>query len=146
MSETSLTHQQSAAREAGHRPVRCAVLTVSDTRTLDDDVGGPLIERFLREARHQPIERAIVKDEPGQIAARLESWLGRSDIDAILTTGGTGIVLCRCSQSMRRRIAFGAAADRAHSANAWLHISTRLAVRLCRPRYEVVDHRSLYRT
>ncbi len=91
MSNSSLSHQQSAADAAERRPARCAILTVSDTRTLQDDVGGPMIERFLREARHEPIERAIVKDEPEHIRAKIESWLARSDLDAILTTGGTGI-------------------------------------------------------
>lgn len=71
--------------------MRCAVLTVSDTRTMDNDEGGAMIDRFLREAGHDPVERAIVRDEPEGIRAKIEAWLARSDIDAIVTTGGTGI-------------------------------------------------------
>jgi molybdenum cofactor biosynthesis protein B len=91
MADSSHTHQQAAAFDAQRRPVGCGVLTVSDTRTADDDVGGPMIERFLREAGHRTVERAVVKDEPSLIRAKIESWLARGDIDAILTTGGTGI-------------------------------------------------------
>ncbi|HVP72199.1 MAG TPA: MogA/MoaB family molybdenum cofactor biosynthesis protein [Phycisphaerales bacterium] len=88
---SSLAHQQKAAEHATRQPIRCAILTVSDTRTRADDAGGDLVERLVREAGHLVSERAIVKDEPGQIRAMLEQWLARSDIDAILSTGGTGV-------------------------------------------------------
>ncbi len=91
MSETSKAHQQNAADQARNRPVRCAVLTVSDTRTRGNDTGGDLVEQLAREAGHEVLERGIVKDEPDQIRVRLADWLKRDDIDAILTTGGTGV-------------------------------------------------------
>src|SRR5687768_2477618 len=90
-SPSSSSHQKEAQKQARERPVRCAVLTVSDTRTLENDVGGPLIEQHLKKAGHQSIERAIVRDEVEAIEAQLRAWLSNSSIDAILITGGTGI-------------------------------------------------------
>ena len=91
MSESSNAHQQQATAQAKRQPVRCAILTVSDTRTIENDAGGALIDRCLREAGHQPVDRAIVKDEPAQILDAVERWLMNPGIDAILITGGSGI-------------------------------------------------------
>lgn len=85
------SHQKHAAAASKDRPVRCAVLTVSDTRTRETDSGGDLVERLATDAGHAVIDRAIVKDDPLAIRAAIEAWLKRTDIDAILTTGGTGI-------------------------------------------------------
>lgn len=85
----SAQHEQAAA--ARGRPVHCAVLTVSDTRTMETDVGGPLIERHLRSAGHLCAARAIVRDEPPMIERQLRAWLADPAIQAILITGGTGI-------------------------------------------------------
>jgi molybdenum cofactor biosynthesis protein B len=104
MSQSSRSHEQRAAEQAVRWPVRCAVLTISDTRSLEDDVGGPLIERFLREANHEAVERAIVKDEPGRIREKIESWLARGDVDAILATGGTGIARRDTTVEVVRRL------------------------------------------
>lgn len=87
----SAAHEELAADMARRQPVRCAVLTVSDTRTAATDEGGPLVARLLEQASCQVVARAIVKDEPSAIAAQLEPWLADGGIDAILTTGGTGI-------------------------------------------------------
>lgn len=79
-------------RAAAHdQPVACAVLTVSDTRTEATDAGGPLIRRMLTEAGHAIVAHAICRDEPAQIARRLDEWIGDTRIQVILTTGGTGI-------------------------------------------------------
>lgn len=91
MSQSSKSHQQQAAEQARERPVRCTVLTVSDTRKPDNDAGGDLLSQLAREAGHQIVDRAIVRDDASLIRPRLESWLVRPDVDAILTTGGTGI-------------------------------------------------------
>lgn len=88
---TSVSHEKQAAEHVANRPVRCAILTVSDTRTTATDSGGDLVEKLVLEAGHQVLERDLVKDEPAGIRATLELWLARSDIDAILATGGTGI-------------------------------------------------------
>lgn len=87
----SKSHQANAAEAARHQPVRCAVLTVSDTRTLQTDEGGPLIARVLEEHGHDPAARQIVPDDAAAIAAQLERWLGDGQIHAVLITGGTGI-------------------------------------------------------
>lgn len=87
----SASHEDFAADMARRQPVRCAVLTVSDTRTIETDEGGPLVAQLLEQAGCQVVARAIVKDEPSAITAQLENWLADSRIDAILTTGGTGI-------------------------------------------------------
>lgn len=89
MSDSTEQHRQAAAEQI--EPVACAVLTVSDTRTEATDTGGQLIRDRLTEAGHRVLDHAICKDEPTEIRARLERWLARQDLHAILTTGGTGI-------------------------------------------------------
>jgi len=91
MSASSDQHEHQAAREARDQPVRCAVLTVSDTRDLDSDESGALVGRLLTGRGHEVVARDLVPDEPRLIAARLEPWLGNPRIQAVLTTGGTGI-------------------------------------------------------
>ena len=71
--------------------LRVAVITVSDTRTLETDTGGGLLCEKLGAAGHDLVERAIVPDEPARMRPLLESWRDRDDIDAVLMTGGTGI-------------------------------------------------------
>jgi molybdopterin adenylyltransferase len=87
MSESSASHQEHARGTS----VGCAVLTVSDTRTFENDEGGAMIDSLLREGGYVVRDLAIVRDDPPAIRARLESWLDQPDIDAILITGGTGI-------------------------------------------------------
>jgi molybdenum cofactor biosynthesis protein B len=72
-------------------PVRIAVLTVSDTRGLDDDKSGALLAQMLTEAGHQLADRAIVRDEPAEIQALVRRWSADPEIDAVITTGGTGL-------------------------------------------------------
>jgi molybdenum cofactor biosynthesis protein B len=71
--------------------VRCAVVTVSDTRTLDDDRGGALIVEMLTAAGHSIASREIVPDESGRMRPLVESLVVGRTVDAILLTGGTGI-------------------------------------------------------
>jgi molybdenum cofactor biosynthesis protein B len=71
--------------------IRCAVITVSDTRTLETDVGGRVILERLASAGHETVERAILRDEPEPMRALLVSLRDRQDVDAILITGGTGL-------------------------------------------------------
>lgn len=71
--------------------VRCAVVTVSDTRTLETDTGGQTIVDLVTEAGHQVVDRHILPDEPGAMRELLASLAGRADVDAVLMTGGTGI-------------------------------------------------------
>jgi molybdenum cofactor biosynthesis protein B len=69
----------------------CAILTISDTRTLDNDSSGHLIASLLEQAGHHIVDRALVKDEVTAIGSTLTRWLEDEDVQVILTTGGTGI-------------------------------------------------------
>jgi molybdenum cofactor biosynthesis protein B len=72
-------------------PIRIAVLTVSDSRTVDTDMSGQtLADRIARDG-HVMTARAIVKDDVAQIRAQVTAWLAREDVDAIISTGGTGL-------------------------------------------------------
>jgi molybdenum cofactor biosynthesis protein B len=71
--------------------VRCAVITISDTRTLETDRGGQTIVDRLTAAGHTIADRQITSDDPAQIGRILTALNERTDIDAILLTGGTGI-------------------------------------------------------
>lgn len=72
-------------------PVRFAVLTVSDTRDLAQDKSGDTLAGRIEGAGHVLAARAIVRDERDQIAAQLRAWCADPGIDAILSTGGTGL-------------------------------------------------------
>lgn len=69
--------------------VRCSILTISDTRTEQTDTSGRAIAEMLEAAGHRVEKRAIVRDEPREVRQRVEVQLGA--VDAIITTGGTGI-------------------------------------------------------
>lgn len=71
--------------------VRCVVITISDSRTPETDTGGQTIQEHLRQAGHEVAAHHLVKDEPALIGALLEKYTWDQTIDAILTTGGTGI-------------------------------------------------------
>jgi molybdenum cofactor synthesis domain-containing protein len=72
-------------------PVRIAVLTVSDTRTLADDRSGDTLVERLTGAGHVLADRLIVTDDRSAIVARLHAWIDDPQVDVILTTGGTGV-------------------------------------------------------
>jgi molybdenum cofactor biosynthesis protein B len=78
-------------RACGPELLRVAVLTVSDSRTLETDTSGALILRLCEEAGHRVAARVLVPDEPALIRPLLETWRDRDDVDAVLITGGTGI-------------------------------------------------------
>ena len=71
-------------------PVRIAVLTVSDTRTVKDDKSGTLLAEMILESGHAVAEHAIVKDDVAQIRAKVNGWIADPAIDVVITTGGTG--------------------------------------------------------
>lgn len=72
-------------------PVRIAVMTVSDTRTLSTDTSGQALVDRLERAGHVLADRAIVKDDVGLITTQLQSWISTPDIDVVITNGGTGV-------------------------------------------------------
>ena len=86
MSESVHRHRDSAPDR-----VRVAVLTISDTRTPETDTGGDTIDELMRGAGHEVVERDIVGDDATRIRMELLDLLARSDVDAVITTGGTGI-------------------------------------------------------
>jgi molybdenum cofactor biosynthesis protein B len=72
-------------------PVRIAVLTVSDTRTPETDRSGQVLSERIAEAGHMLADRRIVRDEVRAIRAQVRRWLKRADVDAVVSTGGTGL-------------------------------------------------------
>jgi molybdenum cofactor biosynthesis protein B len=71
-------------------PVRIAVLTVSDTRTLADDKSGNTLADLIAADGHQLADRAIVRDDVEAIRARVRAWIADPMVDVVITTGGTG--------------------------------------------------------
>ena len=71
-------------------PVSIAVMTVSDTRTEKDDKSGTLLGHMLQDSGHTLADQKIVKDDIEQIQTQINSWVETPNIDAIITTGGTG--------------------------------------------------------
>lgn len=72
-------------------PVRIALLTVSDTRTPGTDKSGDTLAQRIDEAGHHLAARALLPDERDQIAAQLREWVADPAIDAVISTGGTGL-------------------------------------------------------
>jgi molybdenum cofactor biosynthesis protein B len=86
LSESVHKHKESAPET-----VRVAILTISDTRTPETDTGGDVAKELLEGAGQEVVERRIVRDEVSGIRDNLIDLLARSDVDAVVTTGGTGI-------------------------------------------------------
>ena len=72
-------------------PIRIAVLTVSDTRSLDQDRSGDTLVGRIEGAGHILADRIILQDERDQIAAQLRAWCNDPAIDVVISTGGTGL-------------------------------------------------------
>ena len=71
--------------------VNIALLTVTDTRTIDNDKSGGILTNKIKEANHDLIDRKICKDNKKDIVKILNDWLKNEKIDVIITTGGTGL-------------------------------------------------------
>ena len=71
--------------------VNIALLTVTDTRTLDTDKSGNILKKKIKEANHNLIDRKICKDSKKDIKKIINEWLKKKKIDVIITTGGTGL-------------------------------------------------------
>lgn len=78
-------------RLEGPRQVPTAILTVSDTRTVESDTSGALIRRLLSRAGHPIVASVILPDEPSRIRRALRAWGRDRRIRAVILTGGTGI-------------------------------------------------------
>ncbi len=73
------------------QPVRIAVMTVSDTRGLDDDRSGAVLVDRVQEAGHVLADRVIVKDDAGAISDQFRRWIADPEVDVVISTGGTGV-------------------------------------------------------
>ena len=73
------------------KPVRIAVLTISDSRSAADDRSGDTLVVLLGGAGHILADRAIIKDEKSLIVSRLHNWIDDPAVDVVITTGGTGV-------------------------------------------------------
>ena len=80
-----------SAADRAFLPVRFAVLSVSDTRGPEEDRSGDLLAARIEGAGHVLADRALLRDERAAIAARLRAWCADPGIDAVVSTGGTGL-------------------------------------------------------
>ena len=71
--------------------VNIAILTVTDTRTIDNDKSGAILVKKIAEQNHKLVDRKIVKDEKEDIKKIILEWTNNNEIDVIITTGGTGL-------------------------------------------------------
>lgn len=78
-------------RAHGKRSVACAIVTVSDTRTPETDTSGAVTRDLLVRAGHTVVDQAILPDEPARVRGHVETLLARTDVDAVLVNGGTGL-------------------------------------------------------
>ena len=73
------------------KPINIALLTISDTRTAADDTSGDILAGLITGKGHKLITRAIEKDDVERLVVRLSNWIDDPEIDAIISTGGTGL-------------------------------------------------------
>lgn len=84
-------HKQNPHPDPENISLGCAVITVSDTRTVETDKSGQLLQEILRSSGHSTTKYLIIKDEKLAIVAQMEALCQREDIDAVIFNGGTGI-------------------------------------------------------
>jgi len=77
--------------ERAFLPVNIAVLTVSDSRTLEDDKSGRTLVERLKAAGHTLVDRKIVIDDTDAISTQMRTWIDDDQVDAVIATGGTGV-------------------------------------------------------
>lgn len=77
-------------RQDAPEAVACAVITVSDTRTLATDRGGATVVEMLEGAGHKVVARTILPDDPAELTTAIQQFVEAAEIDAVLLTGGTG--------------------------------------------------------
>ncbi|MXO90417.1 molybdenum cofactor biosynthesis protein B [Pontixanthobacter aquaemixtae] len=77
--------------ELPFKPLNIAIITVSDTRTRETDSSGDILAERVKSAGHKLTARVIEKDDSDTLVRRLNNWIDDAGIDAIITTGGTGL-------------------------------------------------------
>lgn len=88
MSESTRQHRDESGK---HGPVRCALLTVSDSRTEATDESGALMRRLVEGAGHEVVTQALLRNDEHAVREHVRALTLRDDVDAILITGGTGL-------------------------------------------------------
>ena len=73
------------------KPINIALLTVSDTRSLKEDTSGDILAERISKKGHNLIYRNLIRDDKSKIIAQLHQWIDEEGVDAIVTTGGTGL-------------------------------------------------------
>ncbi|MEW4466728.1 molybdenum cofactor biosynthesis protein B [Parasphingorhabdus sp. JC815] len=73
------------------KPINIALLTVSDTRSLKEDTSGDILAERIEEKGHKLVYRNLIRDDKSKIIAQLHQWIDEESVDAIITTGGTGL-------------------------------------------------------
>jgi molybdenum cofactor biosynthesis protein B len=73
------------------KPINIALLTVSDTRTAENDTSGDILAQRIQDAGHTLVRRTIERDDAVRIAELLGEWIDDPDVDAVVSTGGTGL-------------------------------------------------------
>jgi len=79
------------AAERDFLPVNIAVLTISDTRTLEDDKSGNILVDRIEGAGHVVVDRDLIKDSVSSIVSKLDGWIRKENVDVVISTGGTGV-------------------------------------------------------
>src|SRR6185295_8622696 len=87
MAGMSVSEHKARAQQS----VRCFIVTVSDTRTIETDTSGRAIADLLVAAGHEVAGRAIVTDDPDLVRVTIERQLVAGDVQVVITTGGTGV-------------------------------------------------------
>ncbi len=72
-------------------PVNIAIMTVTDTRTRENDTSGDTLEERIKDAGHHLAARAIIRDDKDEIVGQLEKWISDANIDVVISSGGTGL-------------------------------------------------------
>ena len=72
-------------------PVRIALLTVSDTRSLENDTSGDTLQRRLEEAGHVLADRVLLRDDKDDIRQQVDRWIDDASVDVVISSGGTGL-------------------------------------------------------
>ncbi|WP_156842389.1 molybdenum cofactor biosynthesis protein B [Novosphingobium aquimarinum] len=73
------------------KPVAIALLTISDTRTAENDTSGDILAERIKAAGHRLAARAIERDDAARVASRFNNWIDDQEIDVVVSTGGTGL-------------------------------------------------------
>ncbi|MBF6601853.1 MAG: molybdenum cofactor biosynthesis protein B [Sphingorhabdus sp.] len=73
------------------KPINIALLTVSDTRSLKEDTSGDILAERIDDKGHKLIYRTLIRDDKSKIIEQLNLWIDEESVDAIITTGGTGL-------------------------------------------------------